>query len=439
MQMKGLGASLLFVLCALSSARASPAGIEKIAHIIIIMQENRSFDHYFGTFPGADGIPMWNGIPTVSCPDPLRGKLARPYHTNADANYGGPHDGMATRSDINGGRMDGFIATAERGGRGMPLRDLAEQEIVEARRWHDVMSYHDAREIPNYWAYAQTYVLQDRMFAASNSWSLPSRLFEVSAWSATSPDSNPMHCISAPERPDQPWAGDNYYAWTDITWLLHQRNVSWRYYFGETTPDMWNPLPWFLTVNGDTQVANVQLLDSFFVAAQNGTLPAVCWLTPGDEDSEHPLSTVSRGQAFVTSAINAVMQGPNWDSCAIFLTWDEFGGFYDHVIPPVVDECGYGIRVPGLVISPYARPGYIDHQTLSHDAYLKFIEDRFLSSQRIDSTCGRPDSRPNVRESNPLLGDLANDFNFDQAPLPPLILDPWPVKEKPPDWPFAEP
>ena len=420
-------------------ARASPTGIEKIAHVIIIMQENRSFDQYFGTYPGADGIPLWNGVPTVSCPDRLRGKRIRPYHSNADTNFGGPHDAMGTRSAIDDGRMDGFVASAEKGGKGLTFGEPDESEVVEPRIFHDVMGYHDAREIPNYWAYAQAYVLQDRMFASSNSWSLPARLFEVSAWSATSPDSNPMHCVDAPDRPDEPWSGDNYYAWTDITWLLHERNVSWRYYYSVNTPDMWNPLPWFLTVNGDTQVANVQRMDSFFVAALNGTLPAVCWVTPGDDMSEHPPQPVSRGQAFVTNLVNAVMQGPNWDSCAIFVTWDEFGGFYDHVVPPEVDGSGYGIRVPGLVISPWAKPGYIDHQTLSHDAYLKFIEDRFLGSQRIDSTCGRPDSRPHVRENAPQLGDLVNDFNFDQPPRPRLVLDPWPVMEKPADWPFDQP
>jgi phospholipase C len=121
------------------------------------------------------------------------------------------------------------------------------------------------------------------------------------------------------------------------------------------------------------------------------------------------------------------MQGPDWDSTAIFLTWDDWGGFYDHVKPPVVDENGYGLRVPGLVISPYAKRGFIDHQTLSFDAYLKFIEDDFLGGQRLDPrTDGRPDPRPTVRENVAILGDLAHDFDFTQPPRPPLILQPYP-------------
>ncbi len=144
------------------------------------------------------------------------------------------------------------------------------------------------------------------------------------------------------------------------------------------TPGIWNPLPYFDTVQQDAQLGNIQSLNNFFSAAQAGTLPAVSWITPDSEVSEHPPALVSKGQAYVAGLINAIMRSPDWDSTAIFLAWDDWGGFYDHVTPPVVDENGYGLRVPALVISPYARQGYIDHQTLSFDAYLKFIEDDFL-------------------------------------------------------------
>jgi phospholipase C len=121
------------------------------------------------------------------------------------------------------------------------------------------------------------------------------------------------------------------------------------------------------------------------------------------------------------------MEGPDWDSTAIFVTWDDWGGFYDHVEPTAVDEMGYGIRVPGLMISPYAKEGYIDHQTLTFDAYLKLIEDRFLDGQRLDpKTDGRPDPRPTVREDVKKLGDLAKEFDFSQDPRKPLVLNPNP-------------
>jgi len=132
---------------------------------------------------------------------------------------------------------------------------------------------------------------------------------------------------------------------------------------------------------------------------------------------------VHQGQAYVTALINAAMRSPDWDSTAIFLAWDDWGGFYDHVVPPRVDENGYGLRVPAIVISPYARRGYIDHQTLSSDAFLKFIEDDFLHGQRLDPrTDGRPDPRPDVREDVKVLGDLTADFDFGQQPRPTQVL-----------------
>ena len=144
---------------------------------------------------------------------------------------------------------------------------------------------------------------------------------------------------------------------------------------------------------------------------------------PSGAVSEHPPAPVSFGQSYVTSVVNAVMRSPDWDSTAIFLAWDDWGGFYDHVVPPTVDQNGYGLRVPGLVISPYAKQGYIDHQTLSFDAYDKFIEDDFLGGQRLNpATDGRPDPRPSVRENEKILGNLANDFDFSQSPRPPRIL-----------------
>ena len=131
-------------------------------------------------------------------------------------------------------------------------------------------------------------------------------------------------------------------------------------------------------------------------------MPAVSWVIPSGEVSEHPPSPVSYGQSYVTSLVNAVMSGPDWNSTAIFLAWDDWGGFYDHVTPPTVDQNGYGLRVPGIVISPYARTGYIDHQTLSFDAYDKFIEDVFLGGQRLDPrTDGRPDPRTDGPRERP--------------------------------------
>ena len=190
-----------------------------------------------------------------------------------------------------------------------------------------------------------------------------------------------------------------------------------------STPGIWNPLPFFDTVKADHQLGNIQTVSNFYRAAAAGTLPAVSWVVPSGEVSEHPPAPVSYGQTYVTSLINAVMRSPDWDSTAIFLAWDDWGGFYDHVQPPRVDENGYGLRVPGIVVSPYAKQGYVDHQTLSFDAYDKFIEDDFLGGQRLDpATDGRPDPRPDVREDAKVLGNLIEDFDFSQSPRPPVVL-----------------
>jgi phospholipase C len=320
----------------------------------------------------------------------------------------------------------------------------------------DVMGYHTQGDIPNYWAYAQNFVLQDHMFEPNSSWSLPEHLFMVSEWSAHCTQHNePTSCTNALQNPGTPKNGGNpvpgnsapagpIYAWTDLTYLLHKHGVGWGYYVvsgsepdcendealscapvkqNSATPGIWNPLPWFDTVREDGQLSNIQAVDGFYAKAKAGTLPAVSWVVPSHELSEHPTAPVSFGQSYVTSLVNAVMSGPDWDSSAIFLAWDDWGGFYDHVAPPSVDENGYGLRVPGIVISPYARHGYIDHQVLSFDAYDKFIEDDFLGGQRLDPKHdGRADPRPDVRENAPALGDLRADFDFTQPPRSPMKL-----------------
>ena len=433
----GLLAAGLLAACTSSASSSGPSssgpsgtyvvasGIHKIKHVIIVMQENRSFDSYFGTYPGADGIAMSKGTPVACVPNPVNGDgeagggCTRPYHDTADVNGGGPH---------------------------------GEANAVA--------------EIPNYWTYARDFVLEDHMFEPVKSWSLPDHLYLVSAWSAKCKNQSPMSCVNNIVGPYGAAQFDRAVnkevttgstaidlAWTDITWLLFAHHVSWAYYVqtgvqpdcdtdsAETcapvkqsakTPGIWNPLPLFGDVRADHQLNNIQSLDSYYSAAQAGTLPSVSWITPSGPDSEHPPASVHQGQAYVTSIINAAMKSPDWDSTAIFLAWDDWGGFYDHVAPPAVDQNGYGLRVPGLVISPYARRGYIDHQVLSSDAYLKFVEDDFLGGDRLNpATDGRPDPRPDVRENAPALGHIDQDFDFSQPPRAPILLATNPPTDSP--------
>ncbi len=431
------------------AAAPAPSGVHKIRHVVIVMQENRSFDDYFGTYPGADGIPMQDGRPSVCLPDAESHRCVAPYHDPRLINGGGPHGEEAAREDIDGGRMDGFVASDERAQRAQRCRHSL-SPVCAVGAPEEVMGYHDAGEIPNYWAYAESFVLQDHMFESDMGWSLPEHLYTVSGWSARcSVVGDPLSCLSAPQNPQlppeySPWGEEPHYEWTDLTYLMHTHHVSWRYYVlagaepdceddeaivcapvqqSAATPEIWNPLPYFSDVREDRELANIQPTADFYAAAESGTLPAVSWVIPNAAVSEHPPSSISVGQAYVTNLINTIMRGPDWPSTAIFLSWDDWGGFYDDVAPPRVDESGYGLRVPGLVISPYARHGYIDHQILSHDAYLKFIENDFLEGERLNpKTDGRPDSRPDVREALPILGNLEADFDFDAPPAPPLIL-----------------
>jgi len=492
-----------------------PTGIHKIRHVVIIMQENRSFDSFFGTYPGADGIPVQNGQFTVCVPDPRTKGCDKPYHDPSLVNGGAGHNLTDGIADIDGGKMDGFVTSAENASTRGCASTNPPTPVCLPKNPPDVMGYHDAREIPNYWTYAQDFVLQDHMYEPVDSWSLPSHLYLVSGWSAHCTSTNPDSCTNDPEQSgaaagglnlrDLPAAfrscmaahgvtklgtstsvtdpkviaageaclryltpadlqlllGNNgggeasqlgLYSWTDLTYLLHKENVSWAYFVqagiqpdcddnpdqtaagcapvkqGAGTPSIWNPLPSFTDVKQDGQLGDIKNLSSFYTAAEQGTLPAVSWIAPTQANSDHPPANLATGQAYVTNLINTIMRGPDWNSTAIFLTWDDWGGFYDNVVPPMVDQNGYGLRVPALLISPYARTGYIDHQILSFDAYNKFIEDDFLGGARLNpATDGRPDPRPDVRENEAILGDLISDFDFSQPPRSAVLLSTHPA------------
>jgi phospholipase C len=292
----------------------------------------------------------------------------RPYHYHKDFNAGGPHMQVDALADINRGKMNGFIASVESGRPDTdrfschtPITTTAQLlSVLGGPPCLDVMGYHDAREIPHYWAYARHFVLQDHMFEPNLGWSLPSHLYLVSAWSATCLNVlRPMSCRTAnPVLPDgdgQP-PGPNSgaallgltkisdsddtsrssqppdYGWTDITYLLHQHRVSWRYYLTQgtepdcangamtctpvpqsiETPEIWNPLPDFVDVHRDKQLRNIVPARRLFRDAYGGHLPAVSWVIPSGDDSEHAPAPVSVGQDHVTRVVNAIMSGPDW-------------------------------------------------------------------------------------------------------------------------------
>ena len=426
-----------------SPAPDASAAVAAIKHVVMIMQENRSFDHYFGMFPGANGFTLdANGNPTNCNPDPhLDGGCVPVYHDPNDVNAGGGHGAANFVTCYDNGAMDGFIKNAETSK--TACADPQDPSCANGTMV-DVMGYKLEADIPNYWAYAKQFVLHDHLYETDASWSWPMHQYMVSEWAALCTSADPMSCKSniGGSEPD----ASSFYSWTPLTYLLDKAKVTWKYYLSQgTTPDcdngeqecppvtqlasvpsIWNPLPLFEVVKAaKEQTTNVVSIDQFYTDVTAGTLPAVSWIAPAGEVSEHPPNPVSEGEKYTTALINTIMQGPYWKDTAIFLFWDDWGGFYDHVQPIKVDADGWGFRVPGLVISAWAKPHFIDKQVLSQDAYAKFIEDLFLGGQRLDpATDGRSDSRPDVRENEPQLGDLIEDFDFTQTPQPTLVLTP---------------
>jgi phospholipase C len=430
---------------AVAPSGAKPAGhpnLSKLKHLIFIVQENRSFDSYFGTYPGADGIPSpLPCLPSERHPS----QCETPYPDHAANNQGGPYVSNAQEADIDGGKMDGFVIQRELElkKRGCPqdpegvdpdCTPGSKSDIV------DVLGYHDGTDLPNYWAYAKNDVLMDHFYESVHAWSQPGHLEIFSGWVAKCAQLDPPDVNScASSLGGDTWNKDRPTPdlWTDITYLLWQHGVSWGVYLdgGQGPPfghngvqGIWNVLPGFQTVQEDGQTANALInLTQFYSDAAAGSLPQVSWVLPQYKESEHPPISIAFGQTYVTGLINAVSSGPDWDSSAIFVVYDDNGGFYDHEPPPFnFDQLGLGVRVPTWLVSPYAKKNYIDHQICSTDCYLKFIEDVFLGGERM-SQAGRPDPRPDYRDEEPEYGDIANDFNFTQAPRPPLILDAHPM------------
>ena len=364
----------------------APPGLEKIQHFVFIMQENRSFDSYFGAYPGAEGTP-----PGICLTDPTAGQQCEaPYHDTKNVNRGGPHGWDNAHGSIDNGLMDGFLIQSYKGvsfgGQGKPCLP-PDPNCTPGTNPRDVMGWHDYREIPNYWDYAKLYVLQDAMFESVASYSLPAHLYMLAAQSGG-------YVASAGQR--QP----STYNFPEITELLTSGQLDWKYYVTSgTEPDtedgevvgsqsdvkqdplkytFWNPLPAFPAVMGDPrEVSRLVDVSQFYADAARGTLPQVSWVIPSGAVSEHPPGGLQQGMEYVTGLVNAVMNSPDWSTTAIFISWDDWGGFYDHVPPPQIDKYGLGIRTPGIVISPYAKEGFIDHKTYSFESWLRIVEERF--------------------------------------------------------------
>jgi phospholipase C len=322
-----------------------------IKNIVFFIQENHSFDSLFASFPGANS--QYAGM---DCADSL---LKDPPHKHADA----------------------------------ILSDSATTE--EAR-----CSYREA-DAPNYWKAARAFTLCDNYFSDVRGPSHPNFLMMIAAQSPiidppTPSDVCPSFCLDFEVLPHR----------------LDAKGLSWQDYGGIFTSTK--------SLVGRSEVMDYRD-EKFFQDAARGTLPNVAWLNSGflydsDAKSGHPPSSLCVGENYAVSVLNAVMNSPQWLSTALFLVWDEWGGFYDHVEPPVVETwkdgtpSRYGHRVPCIVISPYARSGYVAHDFYSHVSLLKFAETIF-------------DLEP-LTERDANTNNMLDCFDFDQSPLLPISLQP---------------
>jgi phospholipase C len=381
---------------------AGPAGMQKIQHIIWIIQENRTFDNYFGTYSGADGF-----LPDTCSPVlPGSKRCIKPFHLHlpmpaCDLNHGWD----AAHAAFDHGAMDGFV-WAE----GTPY----------------TMAYLDGRDIPNYWDYARHFTLADRFFSSLNGPSLPNHVYTVAATSGGLTE-NVCAQNNVLERLKEVMDDPDGFSFAAIINRISSQGISWKYYVEQTGQapfksdgchikdpkpkqfGLWNPLPGFKSIRDNPRLMSRLVSQSqYFQDLEQGTLPQISWLIPDFQDSEHPPEPVPQGMWYVTRLINALMKSKYWANSVVFLTWDDYGGFFDHVPPPEVDAFGYGPRVPLLVISPYAKPGYVTSELGGFSSILKFMEERF----KLQHLTKRDD----------YASDMSDAFDFNQNPNPPLII-----------------
>ncbi len=348
----------------ISQAPQNAPATTPIRHLVVIMKENHAFDNYFGTFPGVDGIPSSAALPDG------RGGYVSPHWINGTWTWDLPHSREAMLADYHNGSNDLFA--------------------VEANKWiwglgNSSVGYYDQRQIPGYWSIAARFTLMDRYFQSVFGPTIPNRLYSIAGQSGGL------------------MSNDLLGSGVDVRTVfdqLQERGVTWRYYY--TPSSLFQSLPLSLPHfdSNPNLRANVVSMERLAFDIGIGALPNVTFVDPAADISvsEHPPGDVTAGQAWSMEMIEAIILGPQWPSTAILLTWDESGGFYDHVPPPQVDAFGYGFRVPTLVISPFARPRFIDHEITDHTSILKFIAQNWGLPYLTD------------REAN--AGSIAGAFDF---------------------------
>lgn len=337
-----------------------PATSTPIKHFVYLMQENHTFDNYFGTRPGVDGIPKDVCMPVRRG---QREPCVEPFHIGDRGAIDLDHSAEAFRTQYNNGKMDGFVEGVSKQGKDGRM----------------AMAYYDDRDMPYYWNVADEYVIFDRFFSSSNSGSIRNHMFRVTGGPGAAGASEVI-----------PPTG-----WGDIPTIfdrLEAAGISWKFYVQNYDPTItfrtrtaeeeidrgaqviWVPLLAYARYIDDPKLfSKIVDLDEYYEDAAKGQLPAVAFVAPAG-NSEHPPGNIRAGQTLVRALLTQLMRSPLWESSAFFWSYDDWGGWYDHVTPPQVDRYGYGFRVPALLVSPYARRGHVDSTTLDFTSVLKFIQ-----------------------------------------------------------------
>jgi phospholipase C len=357
-----------------------------ISRVVYLMLENRSFDNIFGRYGrGSDGatvgVDLGRERPLTACPQWLAGDL--------------PHDHAAALNCLNDGKLDGFAGGI----------------------YGDYFSYtqFDRHDLPNYWAWADEFVLSDKFFASQLGPSHPNHLFFIAGQSGGAIDNPENIEVKRLQggRVIKSWGcdavGDGVFVFTKdeqgnltkhsscfdfktVGEQLSERGLDWAIYAAD--PDQsgyfWNAYNAIGNVfHGDLFHEHTRSVDKVVEDIEREALPPVTWVTPRFELSDHPPWNSAFSHNWVTDIVNGLMASPMWEHTVVFITWDEWGGFYDHVAPPAVDDIGLGFRVPMLVLSPYAKRGYVDDALGEFSSPLKFISDNWdlpYLTQRIRKT-----------------------------------------------------
>jgi phospholipase C len=363
-----------------------------IQHLVILMQENHSFDNYFGTYPGANGLPSGTKMP-IDPNNPAAGYVV-PWHIGNATITDLSHSAATYTDQYNNGNMDGFVSALNARNQDGKL----------------AMGYYDDQDIPYYWNLADNFVLFDQFYSSAKDGSVANHMYWVAGVSPVAPKGQNLSdvLVTVPTIFDR----------------LQAAGVSWKFYVQNYDPTItyrdvgtsgnresqviWVPLLKFgRFIDDPTLSSHIVDLSQYFIDLENGTLPAVVYIVPSGA-SEHPPSSIMSGQRFVKNIIQELMRSSAWDSSAFMLAYDDWGGWYDHVTPPQVDTYGYGPRVPVLLISPYAKTGYIDHTMLDFTSMLKFIEQNWNIAPLA------------VRDTN--ANNFLSAFDFNQSPRLPNFL-----------------